>query len=78
MKFRTRKAATAALTLSLTAICLPAAFAENTRARDLGISFEGQPGALNAITDVPGVEVGQVTLVEGDGPLEVGEGPVRT
>ena len=24
------------------------------------------PGALNAITDVPGVRVGQVTLIEGD------------
>jgi L-aminopeptidase/D-esterase-like protein len=36
------------------------------RARDLGIPFElGIPGPLNTITDVPGVEVGQVTLVEG-------------
>jgi D-aminopeptidase len=36
------------------------------RARDLGIPFElGTPGPLNAITDVPGVEVGQVTLVDG-------------
>jgi len=49
-----------------------------TRARDLGIPFEGQPGPLNAITDVAGVEVGQVTLIEGDGALEVGVGPVRT
>lgn len=32
----------------------------------LNIPFEGQPGALNAITDVPGVEVGYETLVEGD------------
>lgn len=32
----------------------------------LNIPFEGQPGALNAITDVPGVEVGYVTLIEGD------------
>jgi D-aminopeptidase len=36
------------------------------RARDLGIPFEfGGPGPLNAITDVRGVEVGQVTLVTG-------------
>lgn len=35
-------------------------------------------GPLNAITDVPGVEVGCVTLVSGDGPLRPGEGPVRT
>ena len=37
------------------------------RARDLGIPFEfGTPGRWNAITDVPGVEVGHVTLVAGD------------
>ena len=34
------------------------------RARDLGIPFDGTPGALNAITDVAGVEVGHVTLIE--------------
>ena len=48
------------------------------RARDLGIPFEGTPGPLNAITDVKGVEVGQVTLVAGNGRLVVGQGPVRT
>jgi D-aminopeptidase len=48
------------------------------RARDLGVPFEGVPGPLNAITDVRGVEVGQVTLVYGDGKLAVGQGPVRT
>lgn len=48
------------------------------RARDLGIPFMGTTGDLNAITDVAGVEVGQVTLVRGDGPLHVGSGPVRT
>jgi L-aminopeptidase/D-esterase-like protein len=48
------------------------------RARDLGIPFDGQPGPLNAITDVPGVEVGHVTLISGQGPLHVGAGPVRT
>jgi D-aminopeptidase len=37
------------------------------RARDLGIPFDfGEPGPWNAITDVPGVLVGQVTLIEGD------------
>jgi L-aminopeptidase/D-esterase-like protein len=36
------------------------------RARALGIPFDGKPGAWNAITDVPGVEVGYVTLVDGD------------
>lgn len=34
------------------------------RARDLGVPFEGSPGPLNAITDVAGVAVGQVTLIE--------------
>jgi D-aminopeptidase len=34
------------------------------RARDLGVPFDGDPGPLNAITDVAGVTVGQVTLVE--------------
>src|SRR5256886_5625152 len=48
------------------------------RARDLGVPFDGTPGALNAITDVKGVEVGHTTLISGDGALKVGVGPVRT
>ena len=49
------------------------------RARDLGIEIGlGTPGPLNAITDVAGVRVGYVTLIDGDGPLVVGTGPVRT
>jgi len=48
------------------------------RARDLGVPFDGTPGPLNAITDVPGVEVGYKTLISGDGRLVVGKGPVRT
>jgi D-aminopeptidase len=49
------------------------------RARDLGIVVgEGTPGLLNAITDVAGVRVGHATIVEGEGPLVVGQGPVRT
>ena len=49
------------------------------RTRDLGIAIgRGTPGPLNAITDVPGVRVGHATIVEGDGPLAVGAGPVRT
>ena len=35
------------------------------RARDLSIPFDGVPGNLNAITDVPGVEVGHLTLNDG-------------
>ena len=50
-----------------------------TRLRDLGLSL-GQlpPGPLNAITDVAGVRVSTVTLISGEGPLVVGQGPVRT
>jgi D-aminopeptidase len=48
------------------------------RARDLGIPLEGIPGAHNAITDVPTIEVGFTTLISGEGPLVVGQGPVRT
>ncbi len=48
------------------------------RARDLGVPFDGKPGPLNAITDVPGVAVGHTTLISGDGKLVVGKGPVRT
>ena len=48
------------------------------RARDLGVPFDGTPGPLNAITDVAGVTVGHVTLISGEGKLQVGKGPVRT
>ena len=51
---------------------------DKPRARDIGVPFEGMPGPFNAITDVQGVEVGHTTLISGDGPLVVGEGPVRT
>ena len=49
-----------------------------TRARDLGIPFDGTPGKHNAITDVKGVCVGHTTLIEGEGKLNVGHGPIRT
>ena len=48
------------------------------RARDLGLPFDGVTGKFNAITDVDGVEVGFTTLIEGEGPVQVGKGPVRT
>jgi len=49
------------------------------RARDLGMIIgDFSPGTLDAITDVAGVRVGQVTLNWGSGPLVVGQGPVRT
>ena len=33
------------------------------RARELGVPFHGTPGRFNAITDVPGVEVGESTVL---------------
>ena len=48
------------------------------RARALGVPFDGTPGPLDAITDVKGVEVGDTTLIHGEGKLVVGQGPVRT
>jgi len=62
----------------ITAILALACAAAAPRARDLGIPFEGTPGLLNAITDVPGVEVGQVTLIAGNGKLQIGKGPIRS
>jgi D-aminopeptidase len=57
----------------------PAVLAQGTpRARDLGVPFDGTPGPLNAITDVAGVEVGQTTIVRGNGKRVIGRGPVRT
>jgi D-aminopeptidase len=40
--------------------------AQSKRARDLGVPFEGTPGAWNAITDIAGIEVGHTTLIDGD------------
>ena len=77
--------------LSILASAIPAAFLviaisvsasaqakDNIRARDLGIPFAGTTGPLNAITDVTGLEVGQVTVIQGKGILDVGKGPIRT
>jgi len=52
--------------------------AQTPRARGLGVPFSGTPAKWNAITDVPGVEVGYSTLISGQGKLIVGQGPVRT
>jgi len=51
------------LTLSLTFFSAE----ERPRMREFGIETGIiKPGELNAITDVPGVKVGQVTLIEGE------------
>jgi D-aminopeptidase len=49
------------------------------RARDIGLAIGTMlTGPHNALTDVPGVRVGHVTLIEGEGPLVPGKGPIRT
>ena len=53
---------------------MPETTPQRPRARDLGIPFTGQPGAANAITDVPGVRVGYTTLID-DLPADAA-GPV--
>jgi D-aminopeptidase len=55
--------------------------ADHARARacDLGVTIGSLPvGPLNAITDVPGVLVGQSTVVWGTPDLPNGQGPART
>jgi len=64
--------------LVLLALSVMARPQSKSRARDLGVPFEGTPGRLNAITDVAGVEVGYATLISGEGKLVAGKGPVRT
>jgi D-aminopeptidase len=52
---------------------------QRVRYRDLGLTVGLlPPGPMNAITDVDGVSVGVTTLIEGEGPLVVGRGPIRT
>src|SRR5450759_19856 len=52
---------------------------ERCRLRDLGVAVGGLPtGPLNAITDVPGVRVGNCTVSWGGPELPHGCGPART
>jgi D-aminopeptidase len=63
----------------LAGLTMGAKEAGSMRARQLGIEIgTGTPGPQDAITDVAGVRVGHMTLIEGDGPLVVGHGPIRT
>ena len=62
----------------LALVCGVAAMGQNPRGRALGIPFDGTPGPNNAITDVAGVAVGHTTLIQGEGKLTPGVGPIRT
>jgi D-aminopeptidase len=42
------------------------------------LPFEGRTGQFNNLTDIAGVEVGFTTLIEGEGELQIGKGPIRT
>jgi L-aminopeptidase/D-esterase-like protein len=74
MTLSSRSRALSALALALLSLPVYA----KPRARDLGIPFNGTPGPRDSITDVQGVEVGQVTIIRGEGKLVPGQGPVRT
>jgi D-aminopeptidase len=48
-------------------------------AREKGIIIgELSPGETNHLIDVPGVRVGHTTIIEGEGKLTPGKGPIRT
>ena len=64
--------------LLIATTAIPGTAQTRPRGRDLGIPFPGQTGPMNAITDVAGVAVGHVTLIEGEGKLVPGKGPIRT
>ena len=68
----------ALLLVLVSATVIPATAQTRPRGRDLGIPVPGKAGPLTAITDVPGIAVGHVTLIEGEGKLVPGKGPIRT
>ncbi len=51
---------------------------QKPRGRELGLPFPGTTGKYNALTDVPGVEIGSYTKIMGEGALVQGQGPVRS
>ena len=57
------------ISICMLALCIGAVAQENSRGRIRDFGIEPgvfKPGTYNAITDVPGVKVGQVTLIEGE------------
>jgi D-aminopeptidase len=68
-----------AIAILITAFTIiPGSAQTRPRGRDLAIPFPGRTGPANAITDVAGIAVGHVTLIEGQGKLVPGQGPIRT
>jgi L-aminopeptidase/D-esterase-like protein len=60
------------------ALSVAAAAQSPVRARGLGVPFDGTPGPLNAITDVPGIAVGHMTLIRDLPPKNGKPAAVRT
>ena len=57
------------ISICMLSLCVGAVAQENSRGRIRDFGIEPgvfKPGTYNAITDVPGVKVGQVTLIEGE------------
>jgi D-aminopeptidase len=73
----TRYRSIRAITLASAVAALASSAATSAATVGIPIGFL-PPGPLDAITDVAGVRVGQVTKIEGSGPLQPGIGPVRT
>ena len=83
MKSRLKRGKAVSIRLALglllvAALAITSAAQTRPRGRDLGIPFPGQTGPMNAITDVAGIAVGHVTLIEGEGRIVPGKGPIRT
>jgi D-aminopeptidase len=70
--------ASSSSTKLLVALALAAAFARPALAQSPVHTGRFAAGPNDAITDVAGVRVGQVTFVEGQGALDPGHGPFRT
>ena len=68
----------AAIALLAVAVAGAQAPQPRPRGRALGIPFPGKTGPNNAITDVAGIAVGHATIIQGDGVLVPGKGPIRT
>jgi D-aminopeptidase len=87
MRFKGGLSLTISVLILVTGLCLAPTISAKAdepgesrlRSRALGIVLGSYaPGPFNAITDVAGVTVGQITLISGDGPLKPGLGPIRT